>query len=69
MLGLSKRHEVEILLKAGHKRTEIARLTGISPSSVQRVAGETPIWHFNDTAERRKRRITRASVAVAELSS
>jgi hypothetical protein len=39
MLGLLKRHEVEILLKAGHERTEVARLTRISPSSVQRIAG------------------------------
>src|ERR1700738_3056045 len=62
MLGLLKRHEVEILLKAGHKRTEVARLTGISPSSVQRIAGEAPIEHFNDTAERRKRRIGRPSI-------
>ena len=62
MLGLLKRHEVEILLKAGHKRTEVARLTGISPSSVQRIAGEEPIEHFNDAAERRKRRIGRPSV-------
>jgi len=62
MLGLLKRHEVEILLKAGHKRTEVARLTGISPSSVERIAGEAPIDHFNDTAERRKRRIGRPSI-------
>jgi transposase len=62
MLGLLKRHEVEILLKAGHQRTEVARLTGISPSSVLRIAGEAPIEHFNDTAERRKRRIGRPSI-------
>jgi uncharacterized protein YerC len=35
MLGLSKRHEVQVLLKAGHKRTEVSRLTGISRTSVQ----------------------------------
>jgi transposase len=62
MLGLLKRHEVEILLKAGHKGTEVARLTGISPSSVQRIAGEARIEHLNDTAERRKRRIGRPSI-------
>jgi DNA invertase Pin-like site-specific DNA recombinase len=47
MLGLLKRHEVEILLKAGHRRTEVARLTGISPGSVRRIAGEASIEHFN----------------------
>ncbi|HYL11636.1 MAG TPA: IS630 family transposase [Terriglobales bacterium] len=62
MLGLLKRHEVGILLKAGHKRAEVARLTGVSPSSIQRVAGEAPIEDFNDSAERRKRRIGRPSV-------
>jgi hypothetical protein len=62
MLGLLRRHEVEILLKAGHNRTEVARLTGISPSSVQRIAGEAGIEHFDDTAERRNRRIGRPSI-------
>ena len=62
MLGLLKRHEVEILLKAGHERTEVARLTRISPTSVQRIAGEARIEHLNDAAERRKRRIGRPSI-------
>ena len=61
MLGSLKRHEVETLLKAGHKRTEIARVTGISYSSVKRIAGEAAIQRFDDTAERRKRRIGRPS--------
>ena len=62
MFGLLKRHEVQILLKAGHKQTEIARLTGISPASVHRIAGEPPIDHFNDTTEKRKRRVGRPGV-------
>jgi len=62
MLGLLKRHEVETLLKAGHKRTEIARVTGISYNSVKRIAKEATIEHFDDTAERRKRRIGRPSI-------
>ena len=62
MFGLLKRHEVQILFKAGHKRTEIACLTGISPASVHRIAGEPPVDHFNNTAERRKRRIGRPDI-------
>ena len=62
MLGLLKRHEVETLLKAGHKRTQIARVTGISYNSVKRIAKEATIEHFDDTAERRKRRIGRPSI-------
>ncbi len=36
MLGMLKRHEVEILLKAGHPQTEVARLAGVSLCSVKR---------------------------------
>ena len=61
MLGLLKRHEVETLLKAGHKRSEIARVTGISYNSVKRIAGEPTVKHLDDTAERRARRIGRPS--------
>ena len=38
-----KRHEVEILLKAGHGKTEVARLTGVSLCSVKRIAQEGPV--------------------------
>ncbi len=43
MLGMLKRHEVEILLKAGHRKTEVARLTGVSLCSVKRIAEEAPV--------------------------
>ena len=33
-----KRHEVEILLKAVHGKTQVARLTGVSLCSVKRIA-------------------------------
>ena len=62
MLGLLKRHEVEVLLKAGHKRTEVARLTGISRSSVQRISEEAAIERFDDAAETQKRRIGRPNI-------
>src|SRR5580704_15291694 len=62
MLGLLKRHEVQVLLKAGHKRTEVSRLTGISRSSVQRISAEATTEQFDDTAERLKRRSGRPSI-------
>ncbi len=37
-----KRHEVEILLKAGHSKAEVARLAGVSLRSVNRIAEEAP---------------------------
>ena len=40
-----KRHEVEILLKAGHAKTEVARLSGVSLRSVKRIAEERTVEH------------------------
>ncbi len=57
-----KRHEVEILLKAGHPKTEVARLAGVSLCSVKRIAEETPVVHVDNAAEREKRRIGRPSI-------
>jgi hypothetical protein len=42
MLGMPKRHEVEILLKAGHSKAEVARLAGVSLRSVNRISEEAP---------------------------
>jgi len=56
-----KRHEVEILLKAGHSRTEISRLSGVSVRSVKRIAYESPVMQVEDAAERAKRQIGRPS--------
>jgi hypothetical protein len=61
MLGMLKRHEVEILLKAGHSKAEIARLSGVSLRSVQRIAEENPVLQVDDEVERRKRQIGRPS--------
>jgi transposase len=56
-----KRHEVEILLKAGHGKTEVARLTGVSLCSVKRIAQEGPVEHVDDAAERAQRQVGRPS--------
>jgi len=56
-----KRHEVEILLKAGHAKTEVARLSGISLRSVNRIAEEGPVVHVDEASERAKRQIGRPS--------
>ena len=54
-----KRHEVEILLKAGHSKAEVARLTGVSLCSVKRIAQEGPVVHVDDAAERARRQVGR----------
>jgi transposase len=62
MLGMLKRHEIKVLLKAGHSQAEAAKLAGVSLRSVKRVATEGDIEHVDDTAERLKRRIGRPSL-------
>ncbi len=59
-----KRHEVEILLKAGHPKAEVARLSGVSLRSVKRIAEESPVVHVDDEAERGKRQIGRPSTVA-----
>jgi hypothetical protein len=56
-----KRHEIEVLLKAGHPKVEVAGLAGVSVSSVKRIAEEAPVVQVDDAAERVKRRIGRPS--------
>ena len=56
-----KRHEVEILLKAGHRKSEVARLAGVSLCSVKRIAGEAAVVQVDDAVERERRRIGRPS--------
>jgi len=59
-----KRHEVEILLKAGHAKTEVARLSGVSLRSVKRIAEESPVEQVDDAKERVKRQIGRPSTVT-----
>jgi hypothetical protein len=61
MLGMLKRHEIEILLKAGHSKAEVARLSGASLRSVKRIAQEGPVVHVDDVGERARRQIGRPS--------
>ena len=56
-----KLDEVEILLKAGHRKAEVARLAGVSLCSVKRIAQEGPVVHVDDAAERAQRQVGRPS--------
>ena len=56
-----KRHEIEVLLKAGHKKTEVARMSGVSLRTVKRIAREETVVHVDDKAERNQRKVGRPS--------
>lgn len=65
MLGMLKRHEIEILLKAGHGKSEVARLSGASLRSVKRIAQESPVVDVDDARERAQRQIGRPSTVAS----
>jgi transposase len=65
MLAMLKRHEIEILLKAGHGKADVARLSGASLRSVKRIAQEGPVVHVDDAGERGQRQIGRPSMVAS----
>ncbi len=60
-----KRHEIQVLRRAGHTLEEVVKLAGVSQSSAQRVAAEPPVMGFDSLAERARRGIGRPSKAEA----
>ena len=47
-----KRHEVQVLRRAGHTWKEIAALSGVSVRTVRRIAAESHITTVDNAAER-----------------
>ena len=63
MIDMLKRHEIQVLRRAGHTLTDIAARAGVSMRSVQRVDIEPAITHVNDADAREQRAIGRPSKA------
>jgi transposase len=63
MIEMLKRHEIQVLRRAGHSLPDVARLAGVSVRSVQRVGGEAVVHHVDNDAERARRAIGRPSKA------
>jgi transposase len=63
MLDMLKRHEIQVLRKAGHNRSEVARLAGVSRRSVRRVDTEVAVSHADTAAEIARRGVGRPSKA------
>ena len=61
MVPLLVRHEIQVLLKAGHSQADVARRTDVSLRTVRRVVADAPVEHVDDQAERQSRRIGRPS--------
>lgn len=63
MIGMMKRFEVQVLLRAGHTQADVARRLGLSERSVRTIAREEPVESVEDDVARRQRRIGRPSKA------
>jgi transposase len=63
MIEMLKRHEVQVLRRAGHTWKEIAVLSGVSVRTVRRIAAETDITTIDNAAERARRQVGRPSKA------
>jgi transposase len=64
MLPLLRRHEIQVLLRAGHGQKDVAERTGVSLDTVRRVKKEDEVTATDDAAERRARGIGRPSKAA-----
>jgi transposase len=75
MIDMLKRHEIQVLRRAKHTLEEVAKLAGVSASSVQRVAAEPAVRTLDTAGERVRRGVGRPSkvealrsLLVAELA-
>ena len=64
MLPLLKRHEIQVLLRAGHSHRDVAEQTGASLDTIARVKREDDVSEVDDATERRERGIGRPSKAT-----
>jgi transposase len=64
MISLLKRHEIQVLLKAGFSVSDVAERSTTSTDTVRRVQREAAVEHTDDATARAARRIGRPSKAA-----
>ena len=68
MIEMLKRHEIQVLRRAGHAWAQVVELTGVSVGTARRVAAEDAVTSVANGAERAQRQIGRPSKAEAYRS-
>jgi transposase len=63
MIDMLKRHEIQVLRRAGHSQIEVALLAGVARRTVERVDGEATVTHIDSPREREARGIGRPAKA------
>ena len=64
MIPLLKRHEVQVLLRAGHTQKDVAARAGVSLRAVRRIQKEEEVTGADDASERHARAVGRPSKAT-----
>lgn len=64
MISLLKRHEIQVLLRAGFSASDVAERAATSVDTVRRVGGEGAVEHTDDATERAARHVGRPSKAA-----
>lgn len=64
MIPLLLRHEIQVLLRAGHAQADVASRVGVAVRTVRRVLAENAVTEVDDDAERRVRGVGRPAKAA-----
>ena len=65
MIEMLKRHEIQVLRRAGHTWNEIATISGVSEKTARRIAAEDAVTTVDNAAERGRRQVGRPPTAEA----
>jgi transposase len=63
MIDMLKRHEIQVLRRAGHSQIDVARLAGVGRRTVQRIDTEAVVSDIDSARERQARGIGRPAKA------
>ena len=63
MIDMLKRHEIQVLRRAGHSQLEVAALAGVARRTIQRVDREAAVTHIDSVREVEARGIGRPAKA------
>jgi hypothetical protein len=53
MIDMLKRHEIQVLRRAGHSQIDVARLAGVARRTVQRIDTEATVTHIDTSRDAR----------------
>jgi transposase len=63
VVPMLKRHQVQVLLDAGHSQSEVRDFSGLSLRTIRRITKEPSVEQVDDAIEREKRHIGRPRIA------